>query len=90
MTGGGGGAAPRRSRAAAWGRGLIKEMVRAAWERADPTGVAAARASLQRLRPNRSCASTHSSATTAEPSESSPQSTVAATISANLRTLPFP
>ena len=37
-----------------------------------------------RLRPSRSWASTHSSATTAEPSESSPASTVAATISANL------
>jgi hypothetical protein len=43
-----------------------------------------------RLRPNRSWASTHSSATTAEPSDSSPQSTVAATISANLRTFPLP
>ena len=43
-----------------------------------------------RLRPNRSCASTHSSATMAEPSESSPHSTVAATISVNLRTLSLP
>jgi hypothetical protein len=43
-----------------------------------------------RLRPNRSCAATHSSATIAEPSDSSPQSTVAATISANFRTLPLP
>ena len=41
-----------------------------------------------RLRPCRSWALTHSSATIAEPSESSPQSTVAAMISANLRTLP--
>ena len=43
-----------------------------------------------RLRPNRSCAATHSSATIAEPSDSSPQNTVAAMISANFSTLPFP
>jgi uncharacterized membrane protein YeaQ/YmgE (transglycosylase-associated protein family) len=43
-----------------------------------------------RLRPSRSCDFTHSSATIAEPSESSPHSTVAATISASLRTLPAP
>ena len=43
-----------------------------------------------RLRPSRSWASTHSSATIAEPSEISPHKTVAATTSANLRTLPLP
>ena len=43
-----------------------------------------------RLRPRRSCAATHSSATTADPSEISPHNTVAATISANLRTWPGP
>lgn len=48
------------------------------------------RSSYGRLRPSRSCASTHSSATIAEPSEISPHRTVAATISANLRTLPPP
>ena len=58
-------------------------------------GAAAARAAalagqLGRLRPRRSWALTHSSATIAEPSDSSPHSTVAATISANLRTLPLP
>src|SRR5690349_10790122 len=40
-----------------------------------------------RLRPSRSCAVTHSSATTAAPSETSPHRTVAATISASLFTL---
>src|SRR6185437_4574968 len=39
-----------------------------------------------RLRPSRSCAVTHSSATTAAPSETSPHRTVAATISASLFT----
>jgi len=43
-----------------------------------------------RLRPSRSCAATHSPATTAEPSEISPHKIVAAMISASLRTLPLP
>jgi hypothetical protein len=46
--------------------------------------------SYGRLRPSRSCAATHSPATTAEPSEISPHKTVAAMISASLRTLPLP
>jgi thioester reductase-like protein len=49
-----------------------------------PLSREAARERYGRLRPSRSWAETHSSATTAEPSESSPASTVAATISANL------
>ena len=43
-----------------------------------------------RLRPSFSCAATHSSQTTAAPSEISPHSTVAATISASFRTFPAP
>ena len=53
-------------------------------------GRAAAALGAYRLRPYRSCASTHSSAATAEPSDSSPHSTVAAMISASLRTPPLP
>ena len=45
---------------------------------------------LGAVAPQRSWALTHSSATIAEPSDSSPHSTVAATISASLRTLPVP
>ena len=43
-----------------------------------------------RFRPRRSCAVTHSSVITAAPRETSPHSTVAATISASLHTLPGP
>ena len=46
--------------------------------------------SYGRLRPSRSWAATQSSVTTAQPRETSPHSTVAATISASLRTLPVP
>ena len=42
------------------------------------------------FRPSDSWLDTHWSATIAEPSDSSPHSTVAATISASLRTLPGP
>jgi len=43
-----------------------------------------------RFRPSRSWAATHSSVITAAPSETSPHNTVAATISASLRTWPAP